>query len=112
MTVDEWAKELKKNTVVMKKTFEANELELLNFGFMVNGSTVHCLVEVSSVDEDTTVDDFEIKLNLYNTDGDICAVHDESAYDFTGYDTYDMWLGNFSELKDAVSKARLYVKKV
>ena len=30
------------------------------------------------------MDDFEIKLNLYNADGSICAVHEDSSYNFPG----------------------------
>lgn len=72
---------------------------------------MHCYVEVSSADEDFDVEDFEIKLNLYDSDGDICAVHGESSYEFTGYDTFDIWISGFSKIQSTVASARLYVKK-
>ena len=111
MTNEEWAKELKKNTQVMLKTFEASGLELLNYSYMLDGDTLHCLVEVSSVEDDPETDSFDIKLNLYDSDGDIYAVREESAYEFTGYDTFDIWTRSFSKVRDRIKKARLYVNK-
>ena len=111
MATEEWAKELKKNTTIMKKTFEDNHLELLGFSFSSDNNSLHCYVEISARAENDTVEDCYIKLNLYDEDGDICRVEEEYISDFSGYDTIDIWCAWFDDCTDIIRKARLYVKK-
>ena len=66
MATEEWAKELKKKTTIMEKTFEDNHLELLGFSFSSDNNSLHCYVEISTRNEDETVEDYYVKLNALN----------------------------------------------
>ena len=112
MTDEEWAKELKKNTLVMQKTFDSGRLELLNYGFVIDNETLHFLAEISAADDNTETKDFDIKLNLYDADGNILKVCSESSYHFSGFDTFDLYLGDIDQYRNAVTKARLYIRSV
>ena len=89
-----------------------SNLELLNYGFVIDSETLHFLAEISSSDENTETEDFDIKLNLYDADGNILKVYSESSYHFSGFDTFDLYLGDIDKYRHTVTKARLYIRSI
>ena len=108
------AKELKKNIQIMSSTFERNNLQVLNVAckpYGNNDADLRLFVEIASIEGDTIPADLNLKVNLYDADGDLYLL--ESSYldsdSFQGYDTIEISCYDSGHTLDIARTGRLYV---
>ncbi len=112
MTYEDVARELRKNIQILSNTFERANLQVLNIGCKPYSDTdpdAIFYVELSSLSGLNIPSTVEVKINLYNSDGEIICMSSEYLYgeEFSGYDTLSITFPNTNALDIAVS-GRLY----
>lgn len=110
------ASKLRGSITVMTSTFELNNLQVLNIGckpYKDDDGDLVVYVELSSIDGGTIPCDLSLKINLYDSEGNIYMINDYyiSAESFTGYDTIEMDCFDSSHTLEIAVSGRLYVSR-
>ncbi len=109
------AKNLNKNVEVVTQSFDNYGIEVVSYGFCkINEETgqLNLLVEIEDESGFGLEHDLQLKVNLYDEDGDIIYSDIEYIYadDFDGYDTIDFYL-NEDGLAFNIARSKIYVTK-
>ncbi len=107
--------ELKKNTEILKNTFEIFNLKVLNiaYSYIAHSETITAYIELAAINGNKlmfTQDSFgtEIKINFYEKGNLLCC---EKSYligkNFNGYDTIELNC-TYNNLITRATSARLY----
>lgn len=113
---EDLARELKKHIDVLTPTFEANNLQVLQFNIKPNcdeEADCEIYVELSAIEgQGIPANLLKLKINLYDDNDELYYVGSELIwqYQFAGYDTYVIDCNDPNLLTTAV-KGRLYVVK-
>ena len=118
---EDLAKELKRNTHILHSTFEQFNLKVLQVAYKPYGiegaeepnADCDCLVELVSMNDEPMSKDAYIKVNLYDADENLIS-HDYQmimSRDFSGYDTYSIYITNDSKTLLLAKSARVYLSK-
>lgn len=116
MNYESLAKELKKNIQVMETTFAANNLQVLNVGCKPcgdNDADLDVYVEIASISGSSLENDVDIKINLYDEDGELYMTDDTyvDSDTFAGYDTLTIQCYDSRHTLEQASKGRLYATR-
>lgn len=105
------AEELTKNTEVMEGAFKKAGLKLLQFSFQPYSEDDADANFIAEIEGDNEFDGgYSLKVNLYDKDGKIFLTEDTYiSSDFSGYDTFNMFLSNDSKTLVRAKKARVYL---
>ena len=110
------AKELKKNCTVMDATLKKFNLQVLSFSFRPysdDDDDCTLIIEFSTIDGDSIDDDVNIKVNLYDGDGEIydteeCHIYSE---DFAGFDSRELLFNNNCRTLKEAKSARIFATR-
>ncbi len=110
------AKELKKNTKIMRDTFKKFNLKILQFSYQPFGpddADGQIIIEVSTIEGDEIPEHAMIKVNLYDNNGEIFLTECRpvNANYFSGYDTFSIALRYNSKALKKAKKARIFMTK-
>lgn len=113
---DGLAKDLKKNTTIMTSLFQKNNLEVLSFSYRPysdDDADCEMLIEISTCSGRTLTDDVAIKVNLYDSNDEICFTEEYRLYadEFEGYDTLSLALYDNGKTLLKAKSARLFVTR-
>ena len=117
---EEQAKELKKNTEVVRASFNCFNLNALQVAYCPygtedeeNDADCDLLVEVSALNNEPMTCSAYIKINLYDNNGDLMCNenHYVQADTFTGYDTFRIMLINDSKTLLIAKYAKVYMSR-
>ncbi|MEF9985472.1 MAG: hypothetical protein RR847_05060 [Bacilli bacterium] len=110
------AKNLKENIEILHNTFEMNNIQILNVGvkeYDENDADCTILVEMSSINGIDIPNDFYIKINLYDENGEIYL--SESCFNFkenfSGYDTVKIDCFDDKKTLTKAASGRLFLVK-
>lgn len=113
---EDLAKQLKKNIEIMENTFTVNNLQILNLNVRpagVEDADFDILIELATINGNSIPSSVDIKINLYNEDGDLYSLEetwiDEDT--FSGYDTVKIMCGNCDMTLKKVVKGRIYATR-
>lgn len=113
------AKQLKKNIQIMTKTFEKNNLQVLNIAckpYGENDGDLALYVELSTIEGDSIEEDVELKLNLYDSEGALytngCLSETIYEDEFCDYDTIIMHCYDEGHILDNAKKGRLFASRI
>lgn len=100
----------------MTSTFENNNLQVLNIACKPYGDDdpdLQIFVELASVNGNEIPGDLNIKINLYDGDGELYLTKSQylAAESFGGYDTVEISCYDDSHTLDIARKGRLYVTR-
>lgn len=108
--------ELKKNVDILDGTFSKFGLEVMNVGVayadMVGGKGIRFYCEIMSNEDLPTDQNFNIKVNVYDKNGDLISMGSEilDPKKFTGYDT--ILVAVFHEtIHEEAAKVRIYLTR-
>ncbi len=112
----DFAKNLRKNIEVMTNTFDENNLQCLNIGCKyiddMKEPYLKILVEMSTINGPVEDDYLELKINLYDEDGDLFYTNSSSVeYGMSGFDTLEISCGDKKNDLRRATKGRLYVAR-
>jgi len=109
------AKNLNKNVEVITQSFDNYGIEVLSYGFCkINEETgwLDLMVEIEDESGFGLEDDLQLKVNLYDEEGDIIYSDSEYIYEdeFDGFDTVHFHLSE-DGLAFNADRCRLYMTK-
>lgn len=100
------AKQLKQNTKVVMNSFQTSGLSVTSFNIKPDSDGA-CTFYIELQGQSLTRD-VEIKVNLYDKEGDIYTMEKTTLYDdFNGYDTISIFFSD-EDILNCVSAARIY----
>lgn len=108
------ARELKKNIEIIDRSFEANNLQIMQMSVQPCGeddADCNIYLELSTISGNTIPNDIVIKINLYDEDEELFMVEEcpIDKDDFNGYDTFRILCYRDSTTLKYVNRGRLYV---
>lgn len=109
-------KKLKENTTVMENMFLKNNLKVLNYTFHFWGEEdegCELIVELASISGDKIFDDSCVKVNIYDSNGDIMLSENQYIFAnaFSGYDTIKISIDNESQILSEAKSARIFLAR-
>ena len=115
-TFDELSKLLKMNTSVVEKLFDKLNLRIDNFSFRaLNDENADCdlLIELSSIKGDTISSSVDIKVNLYDIDGELIYTDKVTilSREFGGFDTVKIQLRDNGRLLLIADSAKIFATR-
>ena len=109
-------KRLKKNVQILESTFSKVGFEVKNVGVqyaqMIGGAGIKFFCEVLAIADIPLDEQFNIKINVYDKNGDLISMGSESfnSNNFTGYDTFAIAVFHDTIHANA-AKAKIYLTK-
>ena len=114
--ITELCKELKRRTEVLDFTFEKCNLQIIQFTYnQCSGDNYDfdVFAEVAAVEGHKIENDVSIKVNLYDTDGELIRTSNNILLsdDFPGYDTVQIFCHDNRKALLEAKSARIYAVK-